>query len=233
MSTASPRVSVVLPVYNRRSHVAEAIASVRAQTRPADELVVVDDGSTDDSVAIVERAAGPGTIILRQPNRGIGAARNRGLAAATGERIAFIDSDDLWEPAKLALQGRVLDEDESADLVFGHVREFLSPERATELASTYAAATAPIPGPIATTLLARRSAIDRIGPFDETLRVGEFVEWMTRARDLGLGIRMLDATLARRRIHGGNTVLTRSGADYLRAIKMTLDRRRAGAGHGG
>ena len=75
----------------------------------------------------------------------------------------------------------------------------------------------------------RRAAVERIGPFDETLRVGEFVEWMARARDLGLASRMLSEVVARRRVHGGNTVLTRPNTDYLRAIKSTLDRRRRAA----
>ena len=229
--TSAPlsRVSVVLPMYNRAAYVAEAIASVYAQTSPVADVVVVDDGSTDESVAVVERVARPGLSIVRQSNRGIGAARNRGIAAATGDWIAFIDSDDLWEPDKLARQ-LAAGAGDGADLVFGHLVEFLSPERAADLAGTLRVATSPVPGVIASTLLARRAAIERIGPFDERLRVGEFVEWMSRARDLGLGIRMIDQTVARRRVHGGNTVLTRSNADYLRAIKMTLDRRRAGGG---
>lgn len=229
--TSAPlsRVSVVLPMYNRAAYVAEAIASVYAQPSPVADVVVVDDGSTDESVAVVERVARPGLSIVRQSNRGIGAARNRGIAAATGDWIAFIDSDDLWEPDKLARQ-LAAGAGDGADLVFGHLVEFLSPERAADLAGTLRVATSPVPGLIASTLLARRAAIERIGPFDERLRVGEFVEWMSRARDLGLGIRMIDQTVARRRVHGGNTVLTRSNADYLRAIKMTLDRRRAGGG---
>lgn len=228
----APRVSVVLPVYNRADYVAEAIASVYAQTLPPEELVVVDDGSTDASVEVVERCARPGLRILRQPNRGIGAARNRGVAAATGELVAFIDSDDLWERDKLALQWGAIQADDGVDLVFGHLVEFVSPDRAADLAGVLRVSTAPVPGLIASTLLVCRRAVERIGPFEETLRVGEFIEWMGRARDRGLVQRMLPEVVARRRIHGGNTVLTQSGSDYLRALKMTLDRRRSGAGHG-
>lgn len=226
------RVSVVLPVYNRAAYVGEAIESVYAQTLPPAELIVIDDGSTDDSVAVVERYARPGLTIVRQENRGIGAARNRGLRIASCEAIAFIDSDDLWESDKLERQCRALQAEGGADLVFGHLVEFLTPERAADASMSLRVARQPVPGLIATTLLARRDAILRIGYFDEHLRVGEFVEWMSRARDLGLNVLTLAETVARRRIHGGNTVLVRSNADYLRAIKMTLDRRRAGAGHG-
>jgi glycosyltransferase involved in cell wall biosynthesis len=220
------RISVVLPVYNRARYVGEAIDSVLGQTRAPDELIVVDDGSTDDSIAVVERFARPGVRILRRENGGIGAARNTGLAAVTGDLVAFIDSDDVWERDKLALQVRALQDGDAVQLVFGHLVEFLSPDRAAELAGSLRVGTDPVPGLIATTLLARRTAVESIGPFDEALRVGEFVEWMSRARDLGLGRRMLPEVVARRRIHGENTVLTRANTDYLRAIKSTLDRRR-------
>ena len=222
------RISVVLPVYNRASYVGEAIESVLGQTRPPDELIVVDDGSTDDSVAVVERWARPSLRVVRQENRGIGGARNSGLREVTGDLVAFIDSDDLWERDKLERQAAAM-RDDDVQLVFGHLVEFLSPERADELGASLRVSTDPVPGLIATTLLVRRTAAERIGPFDESLRVGEFVEWMARARDLGLATRMLPEVVARRRVHGGNTVLTRPNTDYLRAIKSTLDRRRRAA----
>jgi glycosyltransferase involved in cell wall biosynthesis len=226
------RISVVLPVYNRAAYVAEAIESVLAQTVPPDELIVVDDGSTDESVAVVESFARPGLRLLRQENRGIGAARNRGLASTTGELVAFIDSDDLWERDKLALQLEAMRESDEVALVFGHLVEFLSPDCAA-LAGTLRIATDPFPGISAITLLVRREAALRIGTFDEKLRVGEFIEWMARARDLGLATRMLPQRVARRRVHRGNSVRTQQNTDYLRAIKSTLDRRRARAAHAG
>ena len=226
------RVSVVLPVYNRETYVGAAIESVLGQTLPPDELIVVDDGSTDASVAVVESFARPCIHVIRQENAGIGAARNRGIAAATGDLIAFIDSDDLWERDKLELQVGALRERDDVQLVFGHMVEFLSPDRAETLRGSLQVGTEPVPGLMAITLLARRTAVEQIGPFDEQLRVGEFVEWMARAHDVGLTNLMLPQLVARRRIHGGNTVLTRSNADYLRAIKSTLDRRRRAANAG-
>jgi glycosyltransferase involved in cell wall biosynthesis len=233
VSMALASTTVVLPVYNRAAYVGEAIESVLAQTLPPDEVVVVDDGSTDESLEVVESFARPGLRVIRQDNRGIGAARNRGLSAATGELIAFIDSDDLWERDKLELQVGAIRERAEVQLVFGHLREFVSPDREAELSGSLRIATDPVPGLIATTLLVRRAAVERIGPFDTELRVGEFVEWMARVHDLGLPSLMLAEVVARRRIHGGNTVLTRANTDYLRAIKSTLDRRRRRAAHAG
>ncbi|MFI4903425.1 MAG: glycosyltransferase family 2 protein, partial [Burkholderiales bacterium] len=94
------RVSVVMPMYNGEAYVAEALDSVLAQTRPADEIVVVDDGSHDASAAIVARYSG--VRYVRQANGGCAAARNRGVAEAGGDVVAFIDQDDRWLPGHLA-----------------------------------------------------------------------------------------------------------------------------------
>lgn len=96
------RISVIIPVYNRKTMVREALTSVLEQTRKADEIIVVDDGSTDGSGNL------EGVTLLTQPNRGVSAARNAGIAAATGDFLAFLDSDDLWEKDKLLLQERFM-----------------------------------------------------------------------------------------------------------------------------
>jgi len=100
-----PRVSVIIPTYNRGRMLKEAIDSVLGQDYPHFELVVVDDGSTD---ATAERLKtyGQDLVVIRQPNRGVSAARNAGIAAASGRYIAFLDSDDLWLPQKLTRQVR-------------------------------------------------------------------------------------------------------------------------------
>ena len=92
-----PRFSIIIPIYNEEAYLREAIDSVLAQTVSDWELLLVDDGSTDASAAIcADYAASDARIrMLRQPNRGLSAARNAGLAAAKGEWIAFLDGDDL------------------------------------------------------------------------------------------------------------------------------------------
>jgi glycosyltransferase involved in cell wall biosynthesis len=99
----NPLVSVIIPTYNRGWVLREAIDSVLAQEFKDFELIVVNDGSTDDTGQILE-AYGQDLMILRQTNRGVSAARNRGIAAAKGRLIAFLDSDDLWLPRKLSSQ---------------------------------------------------------------------------------------------------------------------------------
>lgn len=97
-----PHVSVIIPTYNRRDLVREAIASVLAQTYRDFELVVVDDGSNDGTAEAVREIAG--VRYFYQPNRGVSAARNRGVALSNGELLAFLDSDDIWQSRKLESQ---------------------------------------------------------------------------------------------------------------------------------
>jgi glycosyltransferase involved in cell wall biosynthesis len=101
--SASPTVSVIVPTLNRAALLPRALSSVLSQTRPADEIIVVDDGSTDDTPVLLERY-GARIEVLRQANAGVSAARNRGIGYATGEWLAFLDSDDAWLPHKLERQ---------------------------------------------------------------------------------------------------------------------------------
>ena len=101
------RISVIIPTYNSGPWVVEAVASVLAQTLPALEIIVVDDGSTDDTAARLSEF-GAAIRYVRKDNGGVSSARNRGIAEASGDGIAFLDADDVWHPQKLELQTRVL-----------------------------------------------------------------------------------------------------------------------------
>jgi glycosyltransferase involved in cell wall biosynthesis len=94
-------VTVVVPVHNGERFIAEALRSVLSQTRPADDVVVVDDGSTDGTAAVV-RSCGGRVRLIRQENRGVSAARNRGIQEAGSSWVALLDADDAWHPEKLA-----------------------------------------------------------------------------------------------------------------------------------
>lgn len=105
----APRVSIVLPTYNRLDLLQQALASIRAQTYPDYEIIVVDDGSTDGTRAWMEAHPNDALVYLRQANAGVSTARNAGIQAARGELLAFLDDDDLWLPTKLERQVPLFD----------------------------------------------------------------------------------------------------------------------------
>lgn len=225
-------VSVVLPVYNGRRYLTEAIDSVLAQTYRPLELIVIDDGSSDGTRTV---AVGYGDRLryFHQPNAGQGAARNTGVRHASGQLFAFLDADDIWLPDKLALQVAALQKDSSVDMVFGHVVQFKSPNLARDDDSTPVVEDSePMPGHNATCLMVRRSSYQRVGSFDTTLRVGEFLDWYLKATEQSLGILTLPEVVARRRVHDNNIGIRerQHRADLLRPLKASLDRRRAAAG---
>ena len=114
-------VSIIMPVRNGEAFLAQAIESVRRQTLADWELLIVDDGSTDASAVIAERAAAddPRIRVLHSEHRGAGAARNQGLQAAAGEFVAFLDADDLYEEDKLAFEVAVLADHPTAAMTYG------------------------------------------------------------------------------------------------------------------
>ncbi len=226
-----PLVSVVIPAFNAERYLGEALRSVLDQTRPADEILVVDDGSDDGTVAVAEGFAG--VRVLPGEHRGPGPTRNRGIAAARGVYVAFLDADDLWLPDKLEQQVAVLDTEDEIDLVFGAMDQFHSAELSAEERQRLECKTESTPTPLMSCLLARRSVFDRVGPLDDHL--ADFVAWLSRAKNLGVKARFVDALVARRRIHGANLSAVRRAEvqrDYLRAARASLQHRRAVLGGG-
>jgi glycosyltransferase involved in cell wall biosynthesis len=227
-------VSVILPVFNGERYLAEAIDSVLAQTYRPLEILVVDDGSADGTARIAQDFAQQESNVLyfRQSNRGIGAARNCGVAHAQGEYLAFLDADDLWSESKLAIQRTTFDQRPKLDIVFGHVLQFVSPELGEEQKRKIYCPSDPMPGYLATTMLVPQDVFHRVGPFDASLRVGEFIHWYLRAMELQLNATMLPDVVLRRRIHTSNHGRRHQDAraDYVRILKDALDRRRGPAG---
>src|SRR4051812_2174342 len=118
MGDLAPTICVVVPAHNERRWIAETLESVVAQTRPADEIVVVDDGSTDDTGEQVERF-GDAVRLVRQANAGCAAAFNTGFAGTSADFVALCPADDVWEPHKLEWQHEVLVQNLEVDVVFG------------------------------------------------------------------------------------------------------------------
>ena len=218
------RISVIVPMYNARLYIEEAIDSILAQTQPADEIVVVDDGSTDGGAELLARY-GSAVRVFRQDNAGSSAALNKGLAETSGDFVAFLDADDLWMPEKLQLQSATLMADLEIDAVFGAIQQF----GAAEYVARGEVRRDPQPGVSRIGILVRRSAFERFGLFDDSLRAVDFVPWYSRAVALGFKSRMLSDVVAYRRIHATNTGRVRrteQQQEGLLGLKRALDLRR-------
>lgn len=230
--TAERSVSVVIPVYNGERYVADAIESVLRQSAPPVQVLVVDDGSTDATAAVV-RAFTPRVKYHLQENMGAATARNTGIGLTTGTFVAFLDADDRWHADKLKKQLEAAEKQSDLAMIFCRVDEFLSPD--SELArSGGVQIRKSFPAFLPSGLLAKREAFGRIGLFATDYGIGEFIDWYARAIDAGLEGVVLPDSLLERRIHDANQGVTKRdsyASEYLRILKKTLDRRRAKQGN--
>ena len=221
-------VSVLIPTFNYGRFIAETLESVRAQTYGEWECLVIDDGSTDDTAAIVSEFAARDARVgyLRQANKGQPAARNAGLRAARGAYVQLLDADDLIESDKLRRQVAFLEADPDVDLVYGDVRYFDSDNPVIRRRSLRPPDRAWMPrtsgrgAPLVRELaarnimainspLVRRALLDRVGPFDESLARGDDWDMWLRCALAGARFEYRDeaGTLAVCRAHA--TSLTR------------------------
>jgi glycosyltransferase involved in cell wall biosynthesis len=219
---AASAISVVIPVFDGERFLADAIESVLAQSRQVAEVVVVDDGSSDGSAAVAE-SFGPPVRMLRMPHRGVAAARNAGVGESTGDLIAFLDADDLMKPDRLERQAGALGQASSPALTLGRAEVrgedgFAPPswlEYAYENSDRYTPAS----------MIATRSAMELVGPFDETMRRGSDTDWLLRALEAGLRPVLMEQDVIVRRFHGGNLSYGYEG--YRKAMFGILRRRAA------
>jgi glycosyltransferase involved in cell wall biosynthesis len=217
--TGGEGVSVVIPVRDGEAHLAEAVRSALGQRRPPTEVIVVDDGSSDGS-GDVARALG--VTVIEQPPLGPGAARNRGVAHAGTSLIAFLDGDDRMTADRLDIQVGALAGDPGLDGALGLMRRFSSGRPPTG---------DPEPCLLPSALLVRRQAFVDSGGFDPDLPAGEFVDWLTRCRQAGRRLAVLDAVVVERRAHDGNLTrdLEQVRAGYLAVARSAIDRHRRAA----
>jgi glycosyltransferase involved in cell wall biosynthesis len=197
--------AVVIPVHNRADLLEAALASVAAQTLPPAEVIVVDDGSTDGSAAVAERF---GATVLRQPPGGVSAARNRGLAASSAPYVAFLDSDDEWEPGHLAaLAAKAGGHSIVSTAALSTDGALIGSQSRVPLALTAADRLLWPDNPVVTSaVLVDRALALEVGGFDEQLRHSEDLDLWAKLLERGPGLVLPDVTV-RYRTHAGQTSL--------------------------
>ncbi len=223
---AEPLVSVIVPVFEGERFLGDALDSVAAQTHSSVETIVVDDGSPDGSAEIA--SGRPGVRVLREPHRGVAAARNAGLSVARGELIAFLDQDDEWQPQKLARQAAALAERPGLSIVLSHMQMTLVPGTPRPDWFEPAWLTSAKPGFVPSTWLVRRGAFERVGTFDTSYAIACDSDWLTRAKDGGLASKMLSDVLVHWRVHGSNGSYDQATMrrEMLRMLRGTAERQR-------
>lgn len=203
-----PLVSVVIPTFNSERWIRGALDSVLAQTHPRREIVVVDDGSKDGTVDVL-LSYGDAIKVVRQPNAGAYAARNTGVAAGSGEFVAFLDADDRWEPAKLERQLALFANRPEVGLVFSDglvVGEGIRPYRFLEVSPgargrVFRALVRRNFIPQSSVVI-RRSLLDRLGPFAPVRLAADYHKWLQAA--LVSELDYVDEPLITYTVHGSN-----------------------------
>jgi glycosyltransferase involved in cell wall biosynthesis len=193
-------ISVIIPVFNGASFIEEAIESVLRQSRKVDEILVVDDGSTDGTVRIVERHADK-VKLLPQAHAGPAAARNRGIRFAFGEHIALLDADDIMLPDRIGLQAARLDDNPEIDIILGNQILFRQGETPSEVAASADIRSRTRPGFLPSAALIRRSTFETHGAFPEDQQIGDFLQWLKKAQQAGCRYSVLDVPVVLRRVH--------------------------------
>jgi glycosyltransferase involved in cell wall biosynthesis len=218
MTHSASDVSVVLPVLNGERFLADALESVASQSAAPGEILVVDGGSTDRSREISRGF--DGVRILTQPGRGLSNAWNHGIRCASGNLIAFIESDDRWPADKLAEQVGFLEHHPECDYVIGRVRFFIEPGHGVPRGFKSELLQGDQPGRIPGTLMVRRHVFESVGFFDESLAIAADVDWFARCKDAGVREGRIEATLLQKRVHGSN--LSNNAADNTKELLSLL-----------
>lgn len=219
-------ISIIVPVYNGSQFIAEALQSIFDQSFKDYEIVVVDDGSTDETRQIVEKYQDSITY-LYQKKAGAGRARNLGVEKTNRKFIAFLDADDYWVSDKLEKQYNFLLENDDVDAVFGYTKQVSQTDWKTKEImekKTDKLSAAHLPS----TMLIRRDSFYQAGFYPLEYQVGEVVDWYLKAQEAGLKMELLPDLVLWRRIHSENLGIRHRSSinDYVRIVKRSIERRR-------
>jgi glycosyltransferase involved in cell wall biosynthesis len=227
MTYFTPQIDVIIAVHNGEEFLSQALDSIRNQTYTEHTTIVVDDASTDNSIAVA--SAFEGVSVIRSGRVRQAGALNVGLETSTAGYLAFLDADDIWTHQKLELQIRYLLENPGVDGVFGATHQFTSSDSFATAESMHWQDEPQIGFSLAT-LLIRRNSFFRVGQFNTDPHVNHLVEWYSRALSANLVFNCISDTTVYRRVHAQN--MTRVDREnvvkgYFGALKLKLDQQRS------
>ena len=193
-----PPASLIIPCYNYGRYLGEALQSALAQDQPGLEIIVVDDGSSDETLEVARSFAG--IQVIHQANAGDGAARNNGAAVARGEVLVFMDADDLLTPDSVSRRYQLLRDHPEYGYAVCWARNFPCPRTGVTLTPAQEEG---VKGIGTCVFSVRRDVFWQVGPFDLRSTAND-LEWLVRASELGVKCGVVAETLVHRRIHGEN-----------------------------
>jgi glycosyltransferase involved in cell wall biosynthesis len=226
MAKKKDKISVIIPAYNAEKYLRDAVESVLKQTVPVDEIIVVDDGSTDGTKTVAKEFKEYVTYVY-QENKGVAAARNRGLHQSTGHFITFIDADDIWLKNKIELQLQLFKKTPELEMIIGFLQRVYK-ESNEEFFKIF---DGDEPGIFVLQLgstLIRKEVFKKVGSFDEEMTLSEDLDWFLRSREVGINVEVHEDVVQLYRQHEKNITKNRKATNsfMLKAFKKSLERRR-------
>ena len=227
MTNDNPLISVIIPVYNGARYLRAALESVFAQTYREFEVIVVDDGSADESGVIAQSF--PDVRYIHQANQGVAAARNNGLEAARGEFFAFLDQDDLWTPDKLKLQVEYLLSHPDVGYTLTQQKFFLEPGETLPAWFRKELFDSVHTGWVLGTLVVRRTVFEQVGNFATGYSAANDSDWFFRAKAAAIPMAVMPELLLLKRIHDANDSARAKEilSELLKVVKTSLNRQRS------
>lgn len=220
-------VSIIVPAYNAGSFIKETLESAINQDYVPIEIIVIDDGSTDDTVNVV-KSFGDSVTLIQNNHQGSAIARNTGIKISNGDYLVFLDADDLLTASSIKSRINALENNPDIQLAFGHQQYFYDDHMDNTLRKNLEAqyGDKTVPAEIISTLMLSRNDFLKIGYFEVNQNLHDFLGWYGSARDYGFKPMVVDDVVIKRRIHNNNLSRNQGNQTLASSLKHLLDQRR-------
>ena len=221
------KIALVIPSFNQAEFISEAIDSILNQTHPVDEILVVDDASTDETCEIIRNQYPSVRLLVNETNRGPSYSRNCGIEASTSDFITFLDADDLLPKNKIKWQYDYLIQHPNIDMVAGFGDCFFSEQISLHDPRRVYLEGKPHFNAYLAAFLIRRNVFDLVGMFDVEMRLSEDQDWYMRTREAGFTLDIKEIISLKKRVHVANTTsgISFKNSGFMTALRNSIKRR--------